>query len=263
MQNNNTENNQNLIDKLMDSQSIKQDSNNEDQISISTTRVSSIKYRLYVLIFLMLTVFATLNYILPKLDKIDSLKNTISQKETQVSEFIKQEMQYEKDKDLIWQIELHENTIISCVNHKIWCGEIPEEIRENFGFARAYLQLNNLYDPKMEINEKIILTNINEFLLTKRDSQNENSFKIWKINSIAIWKPNVIVSQLYSIPIRLEASFVNKDYLLAFIENVDKNVLESRSYRILYKIDEINYNIMEYDQEQLVDIKISAFYYQE
>jgi len=101
MQNNNTENNQNLIDKLMDSQSIKQDSNNEDQISISTTRVSSIKYRLYVLIFLMLTVFATLNYILPKLDKIDSLKNTISQKETQVSEFIKQEMQYEKDKDLI------------------------------------------------------------------------------------------------------------------------------------------------------------------
>jgi hypothetical protein len=68
---------------------------------------------------------------------------------------------------------------------------------------------------------------------------------------------------LYSIPIRLQASFENKDHLLSFIENVDKNVLESKSYRILYKIDEIGYDIMEYDQEQLVDIKIHAFYYQE
>jgi hypothetical protein len=99
--------------------------------------------------------------------------------------------------------------------------------------------------------------------LKKISQNNDNQPKIGKINSISIWKPTVVVSQLYSIPIRLQASFINKDYLLAFIENVDKNVLESKSYRILYKIDEINYNIMEYDQEQLVDIKMNAFYYQE
>ncbi|HCY21286.1 TPA: hypothetical protein DIC40_05575 [Patescibacteria group bacterium] len=116
----------------------------------------------------------------------------------------------------------------------------------------------------MEINEKIILANINEYLLKEiGQNNNESLTRIGKITNISIGESKVVVSQLYSIPIRLQASFANKDNLLTFIENVDKNVLEAKSYRILYKIDEINYNIMEYDQEQIVDIKMHAFYYQE
>ncbi len=260
---NNEQQNQELIQKLMEQQTINQDTKDEEQISISTARVSSIKYRLYVLVFLALIIVWVIDYILPNREKTIWLRSTIENKQQQITNFITKQNQYEKDKDLIWLIEIHENKIISCVNYKIWCTEIPQEIRDNFWFARSYLQLNNLHDPKMEINEKIILANINEYLLKKTSQNNENSTKIGKIINISIGKPNVVVSQLYSIPIRIEASFINKDYLLAFIENVDKNVLESKSYRILYKIDEINYNIMEYDQEQIVDIKISAFYYQE
>ena len=264
MENKNTEqNNQELIQRLMEQNTIQEEKKEEEQITISTARVSSIKYRLYVLIFLALIIVWIFDYILPNREKTQSLQNTINEKQQQITSFLQKQSQYDKDKDLIWLIEIHENRIISCVNHKIWCAEIPQGIRDNFWFARSYLQLNNLHDPKMEINEKIILANINEFLLKKISQNNDNQPKIGKINSISIWKPTVVVSQLYSIPIRLQASFINKDYLLAFIENVDKNVLESKSYRILYKIDEINYNIMEYDQEQLVDIKMNAFYYQE
>lgn len=264
MENNTSEkDNQNLIEKLMEKQSSVQNNKEEEQISISTARVSSIKHRLYVLIFLALIVLCIFDYILPNREKTKKLQNTIDEKQNQITSFLQKQAQYDKDKDLIWLIEIHENKIISCVNYKVWCTEIPQEIRDNFWFARAYLQLNNLHDIKMEINEKIILANINEFLLKDINEKNENQTKIGKINSISIGKPKVILSQLYSVPIKLEASFINKDYLLKFIENVDKNVLESKTYRILYKIDEINYNIMEYNEEQLVDIKMNAFYYQE
>jgi len=264
MQNNNTEQqNNNLIEKLMEKQDIHQESKDDEQISISTARVYSIKYRLYVLIFLALIVVWIVDYVLPSREKVLNLQSTIADKEQQIVSFLQKESQYQKDKDLISSIEIQESKIISCVNYKVWCQDIPQEIRDNFWFARSYLQLNNLHDPKMEINEKILLANINEFLLKRIGQNNEWSARIWKLTSISFWESKVVVSQLYSVPIKLQASFTNKDDLLSFIENVDKNVLESKSYRILYKIDEINYNIMQYDQEQLVDIKMNAFYYQE
>lgn len=264
MQNNNQETeNQDLIQKLMEKQNTQQETKEDEQISISMTRVSSIKYRLYVLIFLALIVVWIVDYILPSWEKTLWLRLTIADKQKQITSFLEKKSQYENDKELISLIEINEDKIISCLDYKIGCTEIPQSIRENFWFARSYLQLNNLHDSKMEINEKIILANINEYLLRKISKNNEDSSKIWKITSISIWESKVVVSQLYSIPIRLQISFENKNQLLTFIENVDKNVLESKAYRILYKINEINYNIMDYNEEQIVDIKMNAFYYQE
>jgi hypothetical protein len=94
------------------------------------------------------------DYILPSREKTLWLRSTITDKQQQITNFLEKKSQYEKDKDLIAAIEIQENKIISCVNYKIWCTEISQEIRENFGFARSYLQLNNLHDAKMEINEK-------------------------------------------------------------------------------------------------------------
>jgi len=70
MQNNNHEQqNEELIQKLMDQQTINQESKDEEQISISTARVSSIKYRLYVLIFLALIAVGIIDYIIPNREK--------------------------------------------------------------------------------------------------------------------------------------------------------------------------------------------------
>lgn len=264
MQNNQEQENQDLIQKLMEQKDNHEHQKEDEQISISTARVSAIKYRLYVLIFLALIIVGIVDYIIPSREKSENLRWTIIDKQQQITNFLQKKAQYEKDKDLIGSIETNENKIISCVNYKIWCTSISQEIRENFWFARSYLQLNNLHDPKMEINEKIILANINEYLLKKIDQTNNGELpRIGKINTISLGDPQVVISQLFSIPITLSVNFANKDDLLSFIENVDKNVLETKTYRILYKIDEINYNIMEYNEEQIVDIKMHAFYYQE
>jgi hypothetical protein len=70
MQNNNHEQqNEELIQKLMDQQTINQESKDEEQISISTARVSSIKYRLYVLIFLALIAVGIIDYVIPNREK--------------------------------------------------------------------------------------------------------------------------------------------------------------------------------------------------
>lgn len=256
------QNDNDIINKLIENQTPSDsDKSANDQISVSTARISSIKYRFYVILLLGLILVWVFNYLIPSWEKTKWLQATIQNKNQEINNFLKKKQQYEKDKDLIGLIENKENTIISCVNYKIWCSEIPEEIRDNFWFARSYLNLNNLYDPKMEINEKIILANINEYLL--KDLNQKNSSRIGKVTTISLGDPEVVVSQLYSIPIKLEASFENKNKLLTFIENVDKNVLENKTYRILYKIDEINYNIMNYNEEQTVSIKMNAFYYKE
>ncbi len=259
MENNNQENQNQLIEKLMEQQKNNKESKEDAQISISMARVSWIKYRLYVLITFLLIVLCITEYLLPNRGKTIELKQTIIWKETQIHDFLIKKNQYEKDKDLISLIENNENNIISCVNYRTGCPEIPQDIKDNFGFARSYLQINNLQDNKMEINEKLLLANINEYLLKDK----ENKQELGNIINISFWKSENIKEQLYAIPIKLQAKFLNKDYLLSFIENVDKNVSEQKEYRVLYKIDEINYNIMEYDQEQLVDIQIKAFYSKE
>jgi hypothetical protein len=216
-----------------------------------------------VILFLALSVVGATNYITPSQAKIEELHGVIQSKEQEIAWFLETKGKYEKDKDLIALIESNEEKIVSCVNQRIACTEIPQTIRENFGFARSYLQLNNLHDPKMEINEKIILANINEYLIRRLNKETVGSSnRVWTIGSISIGAPSVVANNLYSIPIRLQASFENKDDLLLFIENVDKNVLDKKQFRILYKIDEIGYNIMQYEQQQTVSIQLHAFYYQ-
>lgn len=208
-------------------------------MTISTARVVSIRYKIYVLILLFLVIFGAMDYALPAWDKWNGLRDNLIDKETQISAFGQKKLQYEKDKSLIASIETNENQIISCLNTKQGCKQLDQKLRENFSFVRSYLQLNNLYDPKMEINEKILLANINEYLLKSASVDQSTKVRNGVINSISFGDPSVVVSQLYSIPVKLSATFATKDDLLSFINNVDTDVLENKAYRILYKIDEI------------------------
>ncbi len=258
------ENNE-IINRLMSETSTSSPLESDDEVSISDARVVSIRYKIYVIVLLFLLLFGVLDYLLPTWDKWMSLRDTSTNKEFQITSFDQKKLQYDQDKALITKIESNENAIVACLNYKQGCKDLDQDLKNNFSFVRSYLQLNNLYDPKMEINEKILLTNINEYLLKTIVSTGGQQSKTRNgtVNSISFGEPKVVVSQLYSIPVRLSATFETKDELLAFIENVDKNILENKAYRILYKIDEIGYDIMNYDKEQTVDIRMHAFYYKE
>ena len=61
----------------------------------------------------------------------------------------------------------------------------------------------------------------------------------------------------------MRVEFPDKDTLFAFINRVDKEIPTSESLRVLYKLDEVSYDIMHYNESQTVDLTLHAFYYQQ
>jgi hypothetical protein len=106
----------------------------------------------------------------------------------------------------------------------------------------------------MEVNEKTLLKNINEYLLGKSVSSVEN---------ISLGKSELVEGNLYSLPITLRVEFADKDKLFAFIDRVDKQIPNTEAVRVLYKLDEVSYDIMNYNDVQTVDLSLQAFYYQQ
>jgi hypothetical protein len=106
----------------------------------------------------------------------------------------------------------------------------------------------------MEINEQTLLKNINEYLLAGDSSSVQN---------ISFGTPELIQGNLHSVPVQMRVEFPDKDTLFAFINRVDKEIPTSESLRVLYKLDEVSYDIMHYNESQTVDLSLHAFYYQQ
>lgn len=178
--------NSQVIDRLLGEQqqtkSAQIDSFAEDsQVLITTSRVVSIRYRVYFIVLLLVLIVFGNNILFPAWDTYQMTKTELSDIDFQISSFETRKLQSESDQKLIQKIENQQNNIISCLNTRTNCAAIDASLRNNFSFARSYIQLNNLTDPKMAVNEKILLANINEYLL--RDT---NKIKNGLVNKIAI-----------------------------------------------------------------------------
>lgn len=204
----------------------------------------------------MLIIFGN-NILLPAWDKYQATKTDVTDINFQISTFETKKLQADADKKLIEKIETQQSNIISCLNTRTNCSSIDPSLRNNFSFARSYIQLNNLTDPKMAVNEKILLANINEYLLRDPVTKIKNGL----VNKIAIGEPKQFFWNLYYVPLQLNITFDTKDVLLSFIDNVEKRVLSDEEYRVLYKIDKVNYDIANYTTQQEVDITMNAYYY--
>ncbi len=251
-----------IIDRLLGEQqpskSTKIDALAEDnQVLITTSRVVSIRYRIYFIVLLLVLIIFGNNIILPAWDSFQTTQTQVGDINLQISSFQTKKLQSEADQKLIQKIETQQNDIISCLNNRTNCAAIDPALRTNFSFARSYIQLNNLTDPKMFINEKILLANIDEYLLRDPVTQTKNGL----INKISIGDPKSFFWNLSYVPLQLNITFDNKDALLSFIDNVEKRVLPDPNYRVLYKIDTVNYDIANYATQQKVDISLNAYYY--
>lgn len=127
-------------------------------------------------------------------------------------------------------------------------------VKENFALARSFLLLSDLHDEKMKVNEKTLLKNINEYLLKGYTSNVEH---------ISFGDPELIEGNLYSVPVQMRVQFDDKDTLFGFIDRVDKEIPSNNTLRVLYKLDEVSYDIMHYRESQSVDLALHAFYYQQ
>ncbi|MFA5748195.1 MAG: hypothetical protein WC872_03745 [Candidatus Absconditabacterales bacterium] len=258
--------NNEMIDTLIGNQNAKSNTDinsvlsEENQDLISKKRVLNTRNKIYTIGLLLLIILLIMNFLLPSWDKYQVKKNDLNNLKLQVMSFETKRKQMESDKQLIQDINKQENKIISCLNNKIGCEDILPSIKTNFGIARSYISLNNFSGGKMAIDEKKLLANINEYLLK---SCGNNSDKNGSINKISFLDSINYLGKLNYVPIRLNITFEDKNGLSCFINNAEKNILVDQSYRILYKIDEIAYDIVNYETQQNVDINMFAYYYQE
>lgn len=252
-----TANNEQIISRLLGEQQTKpQQVSDQNQVMITTSRVVGIRYRVYFLVLLVAVLLFGNYLLLPAWDAFQLVRAEYQSISLQVDGFATKKLQMDADKDLIAKMEAQQNIIVSCLNERVSCKDIDESIRNNFGFARSYIQLNNLTDPKMIINERVLLANINDYLL--RDvTGNKNGV----INKIAIGEPKQFQDNLWYVPVVLSITFDNKNSLLSFLSNVETKILPDPNYRVLYKIDNVSYDIANYTSQQSVDVDLNAYYY--
>lgn len=226
----------------------------DSDLSLSTARVVAVRYKVFSMVLLLVSALLLLYAILPSWDALSVVRGQLSAQKQTIQEFTAKKKIYEDNVAFINLIQKSESAISDCVNQRINCATLDTKIKDNFAFARSFLLLSDLHDAKMEVNEKTLLKNINEYLLGKSVSSVEN---------ISLGKSELVEGNLYSLPITLRVEFPDKDKLFAFIDRVDKQIPNTEAVRVLYKLDEVSYDIMNYNDVQTVDLSLQAFYYQQ
>lgn len=250
--------NNNIIENILKKSKSYLQVEDEEKVEMWQIRIVSIRYRIYSIIMTILILIWIFNYALPKQEVFKSSKQSLESIKAEVKDFWNKQQKLQADIDLSLKIENWEKAILECINDQQWCEQIDPEIKKNFSEAVSYLQANSLTSEKMTVDEKMILKNINEYL-TKENFT--GSAKNWEINNIGIWDPTEFKDNLYYVSVYLNITFENKDTLLSFIHNIERKINPQTDLRILYKIDEISYDLMSYEEEQNVDIYLKAFYY--
>lgn len=278
--------NKEIMDRLL--QEDKPISNIKDDVSlarenwgssISKIRRVTAKYKLYIIILVIL-ICCFLFFWLPDIkDKLKSSKSnydTISQQITNLERDIKDaedDINYLCD-DTDWVIK-NEEALKACLNKKSGCASLPQKwknlewdgegdnLDENVKIPLSYLQLQSLYNEKMPVDEKRVLKNLNEYLIKQNISWWDRAV-VWEILTINIWDPEPIWwedSHFFKVSVDVEIEFDTVKDLVEFLYNVEKKMVNDAKDRILYKIQSVSYDVVSNDEPQVTDISMVAYYY--
>jgi len=230
--------------------------------SIAAARVLSTRYKVYLLVMLVL-LYAIVQYVFfPMLDKQQAEQSQLQNVVSQLQSFESKRLQYVSDAALIDNIETQQETLLNCINNQTACEALDEGLRDKIDIAKMFLQLDTILDPVMGIDEKRILASLNDYALIRTPNNTTSSReRNGSIQSIRIADPEVYDGAVYRVPIELEVTFSNKDGLLSFINNIENSLAANTPYRLLYVIDQIDYDVVKYTESQKSMIKLSLFYY--
>ncbi len=224
-------------------------------------RVVSTRYKVYIVIFLLVAWLVFSKMILPAWDKKQQVDTAMQNKQQEIASFQSKKDFAKKNVLLLKTMELNGDAIVQCINDAQRCSWLDNKALlfswENKNLVRSYLNLGSLENAKMRIDEKKILENLNDFLLRKDINV---SVYNGEINAIHIWEEEKFDSHIYMSPIDLEIIFENKDDLLSFVDNIELKIVPDQSKRILYQIENIKYDILKSHEKQAVDISLYMFY---
>lgn len=219
-------------------------------------RLVSVRYKIYVLLACVVGYFLWL-YVEEAMIYNEWLIQQQSQQQESQNKLQNQISAYGSDAALIKNINQNSGVLLQCINTNIWCDTLDVNLKKNLTLIRSYLQLSSLVNTKMSVDERKVLANINEYLLKNRSDWTNNGV----LNSISIGTSKEYLPGIFELPINLVVSFENKDGLLSFVNNIEKYISSNDKITMLYKIDSIGYDVVNYQQQQDVSLTLKAYYY--
>jgi type II secretory pathway component PulM len=234
----------------------------DETTSIAAARVLSTRYKVYLLVMLVLLYVLVQYLFFPLLDRQQAQQAQLQNIVSQLQSFESKRLQYIADAAFIENIENQQEILLNCINNQTACEALDEGLRERVDLAKMFVQLDNIIDPVMGVDEKRILASLNDYALVRNpNNTTATRERNGAIQSIRIADPVMYDGAVYRVPIDVEISFSNKDGLMSFINNIENSLAANASYRLLYVIDQIDYDVVRYTQEQKTKIQLSLFYY--
>ncbi len=244
----------------------------QEEELIPQTRIVTARYKVYAAILLVVIVLLMLEIHPGMKNALASAHNVLNQTKNQLQQLKITEAKYNRDKQLLNEIETNEAVIERCLNYvdtdacdtlpEPWKMEIKGKKVPDLSVPLGYLQLNSLYTPKMPVDEKKVLRNLNEYLIKEGFSQSVAA-RNGDILTIRIGDPVPVKGSavFFSVPVEVLIEFIRVEDLISFVYNVEKSLIKNSNDRIRYKIQEVSYDIVTENQPQQTQIKMLAHYY--
>ena len=264
-----------LMDSLLENQKtatyISEEDLNPEANQITEIRVVNAKYKVYVIILLILWVIVGTTYLPDAKAKYTGTLTAHDSKVQQLANLKQTFNNYSTLEKARVGIDKVTNNIIKCVNDT--SKDEQEECKASILSGELWILTGqDLNSEKMVIDEKKVLKNLDRYLTRNIpwDNRSTQNGTIWGIHigepkvvkHIEVWDWDKKRSfNLNSAPIEAEIVFENKDDLITFVDNIEQYIIQEKEDRILYTIDEVSYDIMQYDEKQSTKVSLTAYYF--
>ena len=240
--------------------------NTDDNFSqVQERRFVSVKYKIYTLaiVSLLILIYSPVS---------KSLQNSWNKREqgnvidTTINTRIDSQAEYTTKTNLLKKIEENKELIITCINEQNKCDQLPEDIITNIETIKSYIQIGNLKKDKMDINESKILKTINEFMTREDPLSLERKYN-GNVTNITISEKIALENNIIQVPVSMTVTFNSTEKLINFISNIENNIFYTQTDglndSVLYQIEKLTYDIVNYKETQDVAITLSAYAYNE
>ena len=148
-----------------------------------------------------------------------------------------------------------QNTLINCLNNDE-CDMIEPQLMESMKFLRVFMMMNYLWWEKMSFDQKVLLRSINEFI-----NKTPWGLTNWTLTTITFGEPSMLDDQykIKALDITLNMEFDHKRNLISFLKNIEDKVF--KELPVLYVIESLNYDIVNYTERQWVNIAATVYYF--
>ena len=222
-------------------------------------RLTKVKYQLYIALLFVLGYILWVGYIDPQWSASADADNALAAKQTELDGINAQIKTQQDYATIVDAITAQHDALVACVATHTGCDTLSDVIQQHLTGAKNYIEADTLDRAKMTIDEKKIIANMDLYLLRDNDSSEAIKPYIATLSNITMDEPVQVEGDLRKVPVSVTATFANKDKLLVFIKNIQSGYFAPAP--ILYYIDQIDYNLMQYDESQSVNILLDAYYY--